>query len=57
MSETYVRKFDNGDNLREYLETSARVDDYVVYYNRLHRVVDCGGLGLRIAVCSGGEGE
>ena len=52
MSETYVRKFGNGDDLREHIETSARVGDYIVYYNRIHRVIDCGEQGLRIAVCS-----
>ena len=55
--ETYVAKFRNGDETRNYLQTTARVGDYVIYYDRLHRVIEC-EQGLRIAVCAGrGEAE
>ena len=57
MSETYVAKFNNGDAMRDYLRTLAKLGDYVIYYNRLHRVIDCGEQGLGIAVCKEVQGE
>jgi len=57
MSETYVAKFNNGDAMRDYLRTSAKLGDYVIYYNRLHRVIDCGEQGLGITVCKEVQGE
>jgi hypothetical protein len=53
--ETYVPEFKNGDLMRDYLETSAKAGGYLIYYNRLHKVINT-EQGLRIAVCGEGEG-
>ena len=55
--ETYVKKFIDGAEMRKYLETNAMAGEYVVYCNRLHRVIDCDLQGLKIAVCKKARGE
>ena len=51
--ETYVPEFKNGDEMRDYLEMLAMVGNYVIYYNRLHKVINT-EQGLRIAICREG---
>ena len=46
---TYVTKLFNGDEAREFLET-AKAGEMVIYYDKLHEVIDTGEQGMRLAV-------
>jgi len=44
-----MREFKNGEELREALATTLRPGDKVIYHGIVHRVIDAGDQGLRVA--------